>query len=75
MTDAAAEEIRKIAAALVKTAIEIVSEEDGGAHNQCKLCNASVPWLQTGDEIKHAPDCPVVIAQRILSSKPRLHSV
>ncbi|WP_420132384.1 DUF3222 family protein [Rhodopseudomonas sp.] len=76
MTDLAPpEEIRKVAAALLKTAIEIVSEEDGGAHNQCKLCNASVPWLQTGDEIKHAPDCPVVLAQRILSSRPKLHSV
>jgi hypothetical protein len=75
MTDIAAEEIRKIAAALTKTAIEIVSEQDGGAHNQCKLCNASVPWLKTGDEIKHAPDCAVVIAQRILSARPKLHSV
>ncbi|ABD08579.1 conserved hypothetical protein [Rhodopseudomonas palustris HaA2] len=75
MIDISPEETRKIAAALVKTAIEIVSEEDGGAHNQCKLCGASVPWLKTGDEIKHAPDCPVVIAQRVLAAKPRLHSV
>lgn len=75
MTDIAADEVRSIAAALLKTAIEIVSEEDGGAQNQCKLCNASVPWLQTGDEIKHQPDCPVVTAKRVLSAKPKLHSV
>ena len=75
MTEPAADDVRKIATALLKTAIEIVSEEDGGAHNQCKLCGASVPWLKTGDEISHAPDCPVVIAKGILSSKPKLHAV
>jgi len=75
MIEIAADDVRTIAAALLKTAIEIVSEEDGGAQNQCKLCNASVPWLQTGDEIKHKPDCPVVIAKTILSAKPKLHSV
>ena len=75
MTDTTAEDVRKIATALLKTAIEIVSEEDGGAHNQCKLCGASVPWLQTGDEIKHADDCPVVIAKQILSARPKLHAV
>lgn len=74
MTEVAAEDIRKIAAALAKTAIETVSEEDGGARNQCKICNASVPWLQTGDEIKHAPDCAVAIAHRILA-RSHLHSV
>ncbi len=74
MTDTAAEDVRKIATALLKTAIEIVSEEDGGAQNQCKLCGASVPWLQTGNEIKHAADCPVVVAQGIVA-KPTLHSV
>ncbi|KIZ41719.1 MULTISPECIES: DUF3222 family protein [Rhodopseudomonas] len=74
MIDTSAEEIRKIATALTKTAIEIVSEEDGGARNHCKICDASVPWLQTGDEIKHKPDCPVLIAQSVLA-KPRLHSV
>ncbi|NVN86446.1 MAG: DUF3222 family protein [Rhodopseudomonas sp.] len=74
MTETSAEDIQKIAVALVKTAIEIVSEEDGGARNHCKICDASVPWLQTGDEIKHKPDCAVVIAHRVLA-KPRLHSV
>jgi hypothetical protein len=70
MTEYPAEDVQKIAAALVKTAIEIFSEEDGGARNHCKLCDASVPWLQTGDEIKHKPDCAVVIAQRVLA-RPR----
>lgn len=68
-------DVRKIATALLKTAIEIVSEEDGGAQNVCKLCGAGVPWVKSGDEIKHAPDCPVVIAQDILAAKPKLHSV
>ena len=74
MTEYAAEDVRKIAAALEKTAIEIFSEEDGGARFKCKLCDASVPWLQTGSEIKHRPDCAVVIAQRIIA-RPGLHSV
>jgi hypothetical protein len=65
MTELVADDVRKIAAALVKTAIETVSEEDGGARNACKLCGASVPWQQTGEEIRHAPGCAVVIAQRI----------
>jgi hypothetical protein len=74
MPDFAPEDVRRIAAALVKTAIETTSEEDGGARNQCKICDASVPWLQTGDEIKHEPDCAVAIAQRLLA-RSHLHSV
>ncbi len=74
MTTLAAEDVRKVAAALVKTAIEIFSEEDGGARLKCKLCDASVPWLQSGTDIKHQPDCPVVIADRLLA-RPRPQSV
>jgi hypothetical protein len=74
MPEFAPEDVRRIAAALVKTAIETTSEEDGGARNQCKICNASVPWLQTGDEIKHEPDCAVAVAQKILA-RSHLHSV
>jgi hypothetical protein len=74
MTDFASEDVRRIAAALIKTAIETVSEEDGGARNQCKICGASVPWVQTGNEIVHTPDCAVAVAQRFLA-RPHLHSV
>jgi Fe-S cluster assembly iron-binding protein IscA len=74
MTEFAAEDVKKIAAALTKTAIEIFSEEDGGARLKCKLCDASVPWLQSGDTIKHQDDCAVVIAERILA-RPRPRSV
>jgi hypothetical protein len=74
MPEFAPEDVRRIAAALVKTAIETTSEEDGGARNQCKICNASVPWLQTGDEIQHEPDCAVALAQKILA-RSHLQSV
>lgn len=67
MSEIAATDVQMIAAALLKTAIETVSEEDGGARNQCKLCGASVPWQQTGDMIAHRPGCPAVIAERLLS--------
>ena len=66
-----AEDVRKIAAALVKTAVGIESEEDGGGRNVCKLCRASVPWINPGAEIKHNPDCAVALAQAVLAS-PRL---
>lgn len=69
MSEITAADVQKIAAALIKTAIETVSEEDGGARNQCKLCGASVPWQQTGDTIVHKPGCPVVIAERFLSPR------
>ncbi|NVO13775.1 MAG: DUF3222 family protein [Rhodoplanes sp.] len=74
MPELTADDARKIATALLKTAIETVSEEDGGARNQCKLCGASVPWAQTGDTIVHKPDCPVVVAQSVLA-RPRPHGV
>lgn len=74
MTDFAPEDVRRLAAALVKTAIETVSEEDGGARNQCKVCGASVPWVQTADEIVHKDDCAVASAKRILA-RSHLHSV
>ena len=67
-----AEDVRKIAAALVKIAVETDSEEDGGARNVCKLCCASVPWIKPSTEIKHNPDCAVVLAQAILApTRPR----
>jgi hypothetical protein len=74
MSEIDAADVRKIAAALLKTAIETVSEEDGGARNRCKLCGASVPWQQTGDTIVHKPDCPVAIAERLVA-RPQPRSV
>jgi hypothetical protein len=74
MPNFAAEDVQKVAAALVKTAIEIFSEEDGGARLKCKLCDASVPWLQSGGDIKHQPDCAVTVAERLLA-RPRPQSV
>ncbi|RAI44269.1 DUF3222 domain-containing protein [Rhodoplanes roseus] len=65
MTD---EDVRKVAAALLKTAIETVSEEDGGAANKCKLCGASVSWQHPVEDIVHAPDCPVTIAQHVVAT-------
>ncbi|MFD2180804.1 DUF3222 family protein [Rhodoplanes azumiensis] len=62
------EDVRKVAAALLKTAIETVSEEDGGAANKCKLCGASVSWQHPVETIVHAPACPVVTAQRIVAT-------
>lgn len=68
MIDTTDEDVRKVAAALLKTAIETVSEEDGGAANQCKLCGASVSWQHPVETIVHAPGCPVVIAQHIVAT-------
>ncbi len=67
MSQFAAEDVRKIAVALTRTAIETVSEEDGGARNQCKLCQASVSWEHKGEDIVHQPDCAVAIGQRLLA--------
>jgi hypothetical protein len=59
-----ADDVRKVATALLETAIDW---DDGHGNNECRHCMRREPWRSDGSKIDHKLDCPVLVARDLLT--------
>jgi hypothetical protein len=62
-----ANDVRRVAAALLEGAIAHDVEKGRNAYNECIHCDAHVYWDEDDRLIRHAPDCVVLIAKDLLT--------